>query len=283
LRTGRGLPPPDICASIWNPWRNMRVDPTPRKSLGQHFLHQRSVIDRIIHAFNPRQHETVVEIGPGTGALTFVLAPQVSVLHVIELDRRLVSLLRDQAAQYPQLVIHEADALRFDFCQLAAGTDNRIRVIGNLPYNISTPLIFWLLTHSHCTEDIWVMLQKEVAQRVRASPGTKDYGRLSVMVQQQCEARRLMTVAPGAFSPPPKVESEVLTLRPYRDPPYPVSNHSRFSNVVRAAFQKRRKTLKNALRELMSEAQIRAAGIDPGRRPEQLTVADYARLTDTSE
>ncbi len=259
------------------------TNPIPKKSLGQHFLHQRSVIDRIIHAFNPRLHETVVEIGPGTGALTFLLAPRVSVLHVIELDQRLASLLRDQADRHPQLVIHQADALRFDFCQLAPRSDNPIRVIGNLPYNISTPLIFWLLTQSHCIEDMCVMLQREVAQRVRASPGTKDYGRLSVMVQQQCATQRLMTVAPGAFSPPPKVESEVVLLRPYRDTPYPVSSHDEFCNIVRTAFQQRRKTLKNALRPLLSERQIRAAGIDPGLRPEQLSVADYARLTSTAD
>ena len=129
-------------------------NPAPRKSLGQHFLHQRSVIDRILTAFNPKLHETVVEIGPGTGALTFLLAHRVSVLHVIEVDQRLVSLLREQAARHPQLVIHHADALRFDFCQLTAGSDKRIRVIGNLPYNISTPLIFRLLTHSHCMGDL---------------------------------------------------------------------------------------------------------------------------------
>jgi 16S rRNA (adenine1518-N6/adenine1519-N6)-dimethyltransferase len=258
-------------------------NPAPRKSLGQHFLHQQSVIDRIISAFNPKLDEPVVEIGPGTGALTFLLAPRVSVLHAIELDQRLASLLRDQAARYPQLVIHQADALRFDFCRLAVESDKRIRVIGNLPYNISTPLIFWLLSHSHCMEDLCVMLQKEVALRVRASPGNKVYGRLSVMVQQRCEAQWLMTVAPGAFSPPPKVESEVLMLRPYRDAPYPVSNHSEFSIIVRTAFQQRRKTIKNALRQLRSEAQIRAAGIDPGLRPEQLTVADYVRLTTTAD
>lgn len=257
--------------------------PAPRKSLGQHFLHQRSVIDHIIDAFNPKLDETVVEIGPGTGALTFLLAPRVSILHVIELDQRMVSLLRGQAARHPQLVIHQADALRFDFCRLAAGYEKRIRVIGNLPYNISTPLIFWLLTHSHCMEDLCVMLQREVARRLRASPGGKDYGRLSVMVQQQCAAQSLMTVAPGAFSPPPKVESEVLMLRPYRDTPYPVSNYGKFSELVRTAFQQRRKTLKNALRQLMSEGQIRDAGIDPGLRAEQLTVADYARLTTAAD
>ncbi len=258
-------------------------NPAPRKSLGQHFLHQRTVIDRIINAFNPKLHETVVEIGPGTGALTFRLAPRVSLLHVVELDQRLVSLLQEQAARHPQLMVHHADALQFDFCALTTGPDERIRIIGNLPYNVSTPLIFWLLAHSHCMEDLCVMLQKEVAQRVRASPGTKEYGRLSVMVQQQCAAHRIMTVAPGAFFPPPKVDSEVLMLRPYRSTPYPVSNHHMFSKIVRTAFQQRRKTLKNALRELMSEAQVRAAGIDPGLRPEQLSVADYARLTTAAD
>ncbi len=252
-------------------------NPAPRKSLGQHFLHQRSVVDRIVAAFNPKPDETVVEIGPGTGALTFLLAPRVSVLHVIELDSRLVALLRDQVAHYPQLVVHQADALHFDFCALAA-SDRRIRVIGNLPYNISTPLIFWLLAHSRCMQDLCVMLQKEVAQRVCASPGSKDYGRLSVMVQQQCETLPVMTVAPGAFSPPPKVESAVLMLRPYRAPPHPVSNYPAFSLIVRTAFQKRRKTLKNALSGVVEEQRIRAAGIDPRMRPEQLSVADYVQL-----
>jgi len=255
----------------------------PRKSLGQHFLHQQSVIDRIIDAFSPGPLETVVEIGAGKGSLTFQIAPHVSILHVIELDHQLASYLKDKAAAYPSLVVHEANALSFDYCNLISTTEQRLRVIGNLPYNISTPLIFWLLNHSRCIEDLCLMLQKEVAQRMRASPGTKNYGRLSVMVQQQCEVHPVMLVAPGAFFPPPKVESAVILLKPYRDAPYALKDPARFSAIVRAAFSQRRKTLRNALRECMGEAQIQAAGIDPGLRPEQLSVADYVRLSGVAD
>ncbi len=252
--------------------------PVPKKSLGQHFLRQRSVVDKIVDAFGPEPGETVVEIGAGEGALTLVLAPRVAALHVIEIDERLVAQLLQQSEKFPNLVVHHADALRFDYCDVCpAGT--RIRVIGNLPYNISTPLLFRLLTHAQCIDELWLMLQKEVAERVRAAPGNKDYGRLSVMVQQQCVVEPVLSVSPGAFFPRPQVESSVILLRPHRPTPYPISHVDRFNDIVRRAFSQRRKTLKNALRGAIDAAQIRAAGIDPNLRPEQVSVADYARLS----
>jgi 16S rRNA (adenine1518-N6/adenine1519-N6)-dimethyltransferase len=254
--------------------------PPPRKSLGQHFLRDEAVIERIIACFGPAPQDLVVEIGPGRGALTFRLAGQLRELHVVEIDKALVKALTRQQEGYPGLHIHAADAMTLDYCALAAG--RRLRIIGNLPYNVSTPLLFKFLHDRHCIRDMVLMLQKEVVDRMCASPGGRDYGRLSVMLQQSCSVDELFEVGPGAFDPPPKVNSAVVRLAPYPHPPHPVGDPGHFSRVVQTAFSQRRKTIRNALKLLVDGAMLAHAGIDPGARPETLSVADYVRLSELS-
>jgi len=251
----------------------------PRKRFGQHFLHDRGIVQRILDAFDPQPGETLVEIGPGPGALTRPLLERCTPLHVVELDRDLAAQLR---ADFPpeQLIVHEADALKFDFCSLAP-TDGKLRVIGNLPYNISTPLLFHLLEHRHCIGDMLFMLQKEVVDRMAATPGNKDYGRLSVMLQWQLNVEKLFDVRPGAFTPPPKVDSSVVRLVPHARPPIEVRDAHVFAQVVRAAFAQRRKTLRNNLKGLMTAETLASLGIDPQRRAETLTLAEFATLANT--
>ena len=250
---------------------------TPRKSLGQHFLHQRNVIDAIVSAFRPQRSDTVVEIGPGLGALTFELLPRIGQLHVIELDDHLAGLLEAKTKTYPNLHVHRADALKVDFASFTGG--KKIRLIGNLPYNISTPLLFHVINQRSCIEDMCFMLQKEVGQRLLADPGSKQFGRLTVMARQSCAIEKVIYVDKGAFSPEPKVDSAVLRFAPYVDPPHPVENAEAFDQIVRAAFSQRRKTLRNALRALLHEEQICDAGVDPDARAEQLDVDAFVRLS----
>jgi 16S rRNA (adenine1518-N6/adenine1519-N6)-dimethyltransferase len=251
--------------------------PVARKSLGQHFLHQKNVIHSIIRQFAPDPADAVIEIGPGLGALTFELIPLVGRLHAIELDRVLAEKLQNDTAGEVHVHVHYADALEVNVCDLCPG--DAVRMIGNLPYNISTPLLFHLLGSRTCIRDMWFMLQKEVGERIVSEPGTKRYGRLSVMIQQCCSAELVLRVASGAFSPPPKVESVVVRLVPYDIPPYPVEDYGAFDRVVRAAFSQRRKTLRNALRKLVDADRINEAGIDPSVRAEQLGVSDYVKLS----
>jgi len=253
------------------------IDAPARKSLGQHFLHQRSVIDAIVRSFDPRPDDIVVEIGPGRGALTEVLAPRVKALHAVELDRRLAGLLEAGCETVPGLVIHNTDALRFDYCGVAP----RIRVIGNLPYNISTPLLFRLMDSAACIEDMYLMLQKEVVDRMLAAHGSRTYGRLSVMVQQRCRGELLMNVAPGAFSPPPRVQSAVVKLVPEVPSPFPVRDPALFAALVKQAFAQRRKTLRNALKGRVSAGQLEHCGIRPGDRAEQLPVESFVNLANS--
>jgi len=252
--------------------------PPARKSLGQHFLHERGVIDAIVRALAPAPDDLVVEIGPGRGALTEVLAPQVAALHAVEIDRRLAGQLADAAPGLPSLVVHQGDALRFDYC----GVGDRIRIVGNLPYNISTPLLFRLLDHARCIDDMHLMLQKEVVDRMLAAPGSRTYGRLSVMIQHRCRGELIMKVAPGAFTPPPQVQSAVVRLVPGAAPPCPVADPAHFAAVVKRAFAQRRKTLRNALKGLVGVEDMARCGIDPDSRAEQLTVAEFAALADAS-
>jgi 16S rRNA (adenine1518-N6/adenine1519-N6)-dimethyltransferase len=252
-----------------------------RKRFGQNFLHDRGVIGRILRAFGPRPGQHVVEIGPGRGALTYDLLEALGEMDAVELDRDLIARLEEGAAAHGTLRLHSADALTFDFCALA-GEGERLRMIGNLPYNISTPLIFHLLDQARCIEDMCFMLQKEVVDRLAARPGSKDYGRLSVMVQWRCRVQRLLTVGPGAFSPPPKVDSAVVSLTPYETPPAAVDDPQLLGRIVQAAFGQRRKTLRNTLRGLLDEAQIASAGIDPGLRAEQLDIEQFARLANAA-
>jgi 16S rRNA (adenine1518-N6/adenine1519-N6)-dimethyltransferase len=243
--------------------------PPRRKRFGQHFLHDPAVIERIAAAVDPQSGDRLVEIGPGRGALTRHLLSRCGALDAIEIDRDLAALLRTEFAGSPGFVLHESDALDFDFAALAHERGGRLRVIGNLPYNISTPLLFHLLGNSGVLCDLHVMLQKEVIARMAASPGDPDYGRLTIMLAPWVTIERLFDVGPGAFQPPPRVWSAVarLTVRP--KPAFSVSEH--FGTVVTAAFAQRRKTLRNGLRHLLSLEQIEAAGLDPGSRPETIS------------
>ena len=248
-----------------------------RKRFGQNFLHDPQVIQRIVGSIRPRADQTMVEIGPGEGALTRELLPILGQLDVVELDRDLIPLLQSACAHLGELRIHQADALKFDFCQLSPGPA-QLRVVGNLPYNISTPLLFHLLEMSHCIQDMHFMLQKEVVERITARPGGGHYGRLSVMIQYHCETEMLFTVGPGAFRPAPKVDSAVVRLVPHRQPPVTVDPEM-LSQLVMRAFGQRRKTLRNNLKGLLDASAIEALGIDPGVRPERLSLEEFARLT----
>jgi 16S rRNA (adenine1518-N6/adenine1519-N6)-dimethyltransferase len=248
----------------------------PRKRFGQHFLHDPVVIDRIVTAINPRTDDTLVEIGPGEGAITLPLLLAAGRLQVVELDRDLVGPLQQQVRDTGELTVHNADALRFDFSKLA--TAGPLRVVGNLPYNISTPLLFHLLEQSHCISDMHFMLQKEVVDRLAAAPGTGQYGRLSVMIQYRCEVMPLFTIGAGAFRPPPRVESAFVRLRPYHTPPVAVQDEAVLAAVVQQAFSQRRKTLRNVLRDLVDTGAMQELGIDPALRAEMLGIREFALL-----
>jgi len=247
-----------------------------KKSLGQHFLADRHYIDRIVHAVDPRPGDRLVEIGPGQGAITLPLLRRHGALTVIEFDRDLIAPLTDAAAPLGELTIIHRDVLTVDFTALAAG--GRLRLVGNLPYNISSPILFHALEHAGAIADMHFMLQKEVVDRMAAGPGSKIYGRLSVMLQAWCEVESLFVVPPGAFRPPPKVDSAVARLVP-RDPAQVgIDDVKRFADVVRAAFGQRRKTLRNALSSVCDARHFEAAGVRPDARAEQLEVADFIRL-----
>jgi len=248
----------------------------PRKRFGQNFLHDQNVIRGIVAAIHPQAGERLVEIGPGLGALTEPLLAVLGEMDAVELDRDLVPRLQQQFAG--ALRTHNADALKFDFCSLLAEGGEKLRVAGNLPYNISTPLIFHLLEQSHCIRDMHFMLQKEVVNRLAANPGGGDYGRLSVMVQYRCQVEKLFTVPPGAFNPPPKVDSAIVRLTPYAEPPYPADDEKLLGRVVTQAFGQRRKTLRNNMKGLLDAAAIEALGIDPGCRPETLSLEQFVAL-----
>ncbi len=248
----------------------------PKKSLGQNFLHERGVIDKIVLAISPKPGDRIVEIGPGQGAMTFPLLDRHGALTAIEFDRDLLAPLAAQAARHGDLILIQGNVLDVDLTALAA--DTPIRLVGNLPYNISSPILFHALDHAPAIIDMHFMLQKEVVERMAAGPGSKVYGRLSVMLQAYCEVTALFTVGPGAFRPPPKVDSAVVRLRPRPPETIGVSDRTRFANMVRAAFGQRRKTLRNALSLICDADFITAAGIDPQLRAEQLSVADFVRL-----
>jgi 16S rRNA (adenine1518-N6/adenine1519-N6)-dimethyltransferase len=250
----------------------------PRKRFGQHFLHDQTIIQRIIQAVRPEPGQALVEIGPGLGALTVPLLTIVQVLDAVELDRDVVPILEERCAGLGQLQVHRADALHFDYCSLARG-EGDLRVVGNLPYNISTPLLFHLAAQSHCIRDMHFMLQKEVVDRMAAQPGGGDYGRLSVMIQYHCKVTPLFNIGKGAFQPPPKVESSFVRLVPYAQPPVKVDSEHALAQVVTQAFGQRRKTLRNALKNLLDEQQIIDAGIDPKLRPERIDLKQFAELS----
>ena len=251
----------------------------PRKRFGQNFLHDPGVIRRIVDSIHPRPSDHLVEIGPGQGALTRPLLEACGRLDVVELDRDLIAPLQQQLADVGELQVHQADALRFDFCALQPENGPLLRVVGNLPYNISTPLLFHLMSQAACIEDMHFMLQKEVVQRMVAAPGSKDYGRLTVMLAYYCEAEMLFTVGSGAFFPAPKVDSAIVRLRPHRQPPVEVQDPALFAQLVAQAFSQRRKTLRNNLKGWLSAEAITALDIDPGIRAERLGLAQFARLS----
>ena len=252
----------------------------PRKRFGQNFLHDRGVIGRIVAAVDPRPGDALVEIGPGEGALTRPLLAAAGRLTVVELDRDLAGRLAAWPEAAGPLKVIQADALKLDLAALAPD-GQRLRLVGNLPYNVSTPLLFSFLARAAAIRDMHFMLQREVVARMAAGPGGRDYGRLTVMLAAACRVEPLFDVGPGAFRPAPKVWSSVVRLVPWETPPFPVPDALRFAAVVRAAFSQRRKTLRNALAGLVTEAGFRAAGVDPGARAETLPPARFAALAAT--
>ena len=246
-----------------------------RRRFGQHFLTDPGVIDAIIRAVHPTKDDTIVEIGPGQGALTDALARNAGHLHAIELDRDLVARLRRQYDDQPNVTVHEADALQFDYASLG----DEIRVVGNLPYNISTPLLFHLLKYRDQILDMHFMLQKEVVARMAAGPGSKAYGRLGIMLGCHLQVESLFDVEREAFSPPPDVRSAVVRLDPLPPGTYDIADEPGLSTLVATAFMQRRKTLRNALRKVADARDFEAVGIDAGSRPEQVSIADYIALS----
>lgn len=251
-----------------------------RKRFGQNFLVNQQVIDNIVTAIRPRDDDNLVEIGPGQGALTAPLVNACAKLKVIELDRDLIPRLQAQFASHDKLQIFEADALKFDYAQLAI-ENHPLRVVGNLPYNISTPLIFHLLSYRHMIGDMHFMLQKEVVQRMVAQPGDRHYGRLGIMCQYFSRVEYLFDVGPDSFDPAPKVDSAIVRLVPHQTLPIEAKNLQWLEKTVKTAFQQRRKTLRNALKPLLENIdELASCGIELGQRPEKLSLADFVKLAD---
>ncbi len=248
-----------------------------KKRFGQNFLRDRGVVSRIVSSIDPRPGQHLLEIGPGRGAITRELLAAAGALDAIELDRDLLQVLRRECEPLGEFRLFNADALKFDYCALASN-QRKLRVVGNLPYNISTPLLFHLLTHKACIEDMHFMLQREVVQRMAATPGDKRWGRLSVMLQLDCRIQALFDIPPGAFQPAPKVDSSFVRLTPRARPAVELDDRGVFERLVAQAFMHRRKTLRNTLKGLLDAEQIRAAGIDPSIRAEQIDLEGFARL-----
>ena len=248
-----------------------------RKRFGQNFLQDPGMIRQIVRAVGPAPGDHLVEIGPGMGAITELLLESGARLDAIELDRDLLPGLRVKFFNYPQFQVHEADALKFDFASLKQ-QDEPLRIVGNLPYNISTPLIFHLLGFEGMVADMHFMLQKEVVERLAAEPGTGQWGRLSVMAQYYCRVEKLFEVPPECFHPRPKVDSAIVRLTPTRAPDCQVADIDAFTALVRQAFAQRRKTLRNNLKGSVKAEQFEFLGIDPQRRPETLTLQEFVRL-----
>lgn len=249
-----------------------------RKRFGQNFLHDPGVIERIVRSIHPQADDNLVEIGPGLGALTEELLAVNPRLQVVELDRDLIPILRTKFFNYPEFRIREADALKFDFSELAG--NGPLRIVGNLPYNISTPLIFHLLEQAGVVKDMHFMLQKEVVQRLAAGPGDNNYGRLGIMAQYFCRVQPLFEVGPGAFKPAPKVDSAIVRLVPHETLPHPARDLSMLQHVVRTAFNARRKTLRKSLGSLVSAEELQSLGINDGLRPENLGLPEYVAIAD---
>ena len=247
-----------------------------KKRFGQHFLHDHGVIHKLIQYINPKNKQQIIEIGPGMGALTFPLLEHIEHMEVIEIDRDVIKHLQQLGGD--RLTIHNMDALRFNLADLLKSTQ-KMRIVGNLPYNISTPLIFHLLSYQEHIQDMHFMLQKEVVDRITALPGSKTFGRLSVMVQYYCHTEYLFYVGPEAFNPPPKVDSAVIRLQPWKEKPYLAKDVAVFSKIVAQAFSMRRKTLRNTLKKFFTTEQIESVGINPSARAETLSVKNFVDLS----
>ncbi len=250
----------------------------PRKRFGQNFLQDSQVIFQIVAAINPMENQHLVEIGAGKGALTDELVESGGFLDIIEMDWDLVTILNKKFGNTRSVRIHSTDALKFDFKSLYS-SGNKLRVVGNLPYNISTPLLLRLLKNAEIVEDMHFMLQKEVVDRICSQPGNKQYGRLSILMQCRYRTEKLFDVAPECFNPSPKVHSALVRLKPLARPPADIADPKIFEYVVAQAFSQRRKTLRNTLKTLVSEEQLKSIGIDPKARAETLTIEAFARLS----
>ncbi len=259
-----------------------------KKRFGQNFLVDTSIINLIVDSIQPQPGDLMIEIGPGLGAMTKPLLSRLDFLNVIELDRDIIPKLVNNCvfsdiANKTKLIVNEKDVLKFDFAEFhaAQNTDKKLRIVGNLPYNISTPVLFHLLNQRELIQDMHFMLQKEVVDRIVATPGIKNYGRLSVMLQTFCETQALFEVPPYAFQPAPKVNSAILRLLPKTRFEDRIMDFSLYEKLVRQAFSQRRKTLKNTLKDLCSVQQIEQAGLQPGQRAEELSIEDFVNLYQT--
>lgn len=250
---------------------------TARKRFGQNFLNDQNVIDSIVAAINPKNEDHLVEIGPGLGALTEPVAAKINKMSVVELDRDLVERLESHPQLKDKLSIHQGDALQFDFSTLASD-GKRLKVFGNLPYNISTPLMFHLFEQADIIENMHFMLQKEVVLRLCANPNTKAYGRLSVMAQYYCKMIPVIEVGPQCFVPPPKVDSAVIRLEPYREIPYPALDLKQLQKVVTQAFSMRRKTVRNSLKGIVSGDELEQIGVNLTFRAEQVSLKQFVDI-----
>lgn len=249
----------------------------PRKRFGQHFLCDQQIIEDIINVIAPQKNDLMFEIGPGLGALTQHLLPCLNQLHAVEIDRDIIPQLEKSCGHLGDLIIHQADILKFDFSPYSA--ERKLRIIGNLPYNISTPIIFHLLKSISSIIDIHIMLQLEVAKRLVAPVGGKDYSRLSVMTQYFCDISLLLTVPAEAFDPPPQVNSAIVRLKPREEVSESATDIECLGKVVTTAFNQRRKTLGNALKTLFTAQQMLDLEIDPQLRPERISVKEYVKLS----
>jgi len=248
----------------------------PRKRFGQHFLHDPAVIERIVDAVAPADGIPVVEIGPGLGALTVPLLQRTGKLDAVEIDRDLAAQLEQACRGQGELHIHIGDALQFDYRRLHR---SKIQVVGNLPYNISTPLLFHLLDQIDCIHEMIFMMQKEIVDRICAQPGNREYGRLSVMVQARCRTEKILNIGPGAFTPVPRVRSSLLRLTPDPGSNAMISDSGLFADIVRHAFNQRRKTLRNSLKNFLSNPDFERLGLVPEARAETLRVKDYIDIS----
>jgi 16S rRNA (adenine1518-N6/adenine1519-N6)-dimethyltransferase len=247
----------------------------PRKRFGQNFLHDPNIINRIVSAIQPKTDQNILEIGPGKGAITFPVLDRCKKMTAIELDRDLIKILTAQYPAHGELNLISADALTVDFSDFG----DQLRVIGNLPYNISSPLLFHLLEYRQHIQDMHFMLQKEVVDRMAANPGSKTFGRLSVMIQTYCQVSKIINVPPGAFNPPPAVDSAIVRLTPIADKDITAHDRSKLAKLVSLAFSQRRKTLRNNFRGLIEPEQMQGIDISPTERAENLHIEQFIALS----